>query len=245
MYPSMTITSPSSLKDKEAHFADHNGEGHSLYCLLCLSSWQVGIPPAPRGVPQVEVTFDIDANGIVNVSAKDKGTGKEQQSKCVQWSEEKLATLEVVFDLSSFSSSLLLLLTPPSSSSLPPPSPHSSLLLLTPPSFSSLPPPSPHSSLLLLTPPSFSSLPPLPPPSPPHSPLLSLFQLWSSQVVAYPKMKLRTWWRNQNGMLRRTRRERRLWKPSTVLRALSMMWSQRWKNLRISSHQMRYIGDSI
>ncbi len=39
----------------------------------------VGIPPAPRGIPQVEVTFDIDANGIVNVSAKDKGTGKEQQ----------------------------------------------------------------------------------------------------------------------------------------------------------------------
>jgi hypothetical protein len=39
----------------------------------------VGIPPAPRGVPQIEVTFVIDANGIVNVSAKDKGTGKEQQ----------------------------------------------------------------------------------------------------------------------------------------------------------------------
>ncbi|MCZ6727346.1 MAG: molecular chaperone DnaK [Acidobacteria bacterium] len=39
----------------------------------------VGIPPAPRGVPQVEVTFDIDANGILNVSAKDRGTGKEQQ----------------------------------------------------------------------------------------------------------------------------------------------------------------------
>ncbi|MGH6727867.1 MAG: Hsp70 family protein, partial [Pseudolabrys sp.] len=39
----------------------------------------LGLPPAPRGVPQVEVTFDIDANGIVNVSAKDKGTGKEQQ----------------------------------------------------------------------------------------------------------------------------------------------------------------------
>jgi molecular chaperone DnaK len=39
----------------------------------------IGIPPAPRGVPQIEVTFDIDANGIVNVSAKDKGTGKEQQ----------------------------------------------------------------------------------------------------------------------------------------------------------------------
>jgi molecular chaperone DnaK len=39
----------------------------------------VGIPPAPRGVPQIEVTFDIDANGIVNVSAKDMGTGKEQK----------------------------------------------------------------------------------------------------------------------------------------------------------------------
>lgn len=38
-----------------------------------------GIPPAPRGVPQIEVTFDIDSNGIVNVSAKDKGTGKEQK----------------------------------------------------------------------------------------------------------------------------------------------------------------------
>ncbi len=41
----------------------------------------VGIPPAPRGIPQIEVTFDIDANGIVNVSARDKGTGKEQQSE--------------------------------------------------------------------------------------------------------------------------------------------------------------------
>jgi molecular chaperone DnaK len=41
----------------------------------------VGIPPAPRGVPQIEVTFDIDANGIVNVSAKDQGTGKEQSIK--------------------------------------------------------------------------------------------------------------------------------------------------------------------
>lgn len=38
----------------------------------------VGIPPAPRGMPQIEVTFDIDANGIVNVSAKDKATNKEQ-----------------------------------------------------------------------------------------------------------------------------------------------------------------------
>lgn len=39
----------------------------------------VGLPPAPRGMPQIEVTFDIDANGIVTVSAKDKTTGKEQQ----------------------------------------------------------------------------------------------------------------------------------------------------------------------
>src|SRR5262249_10368816 len=41
----------------------------------------VGIPPAPRGVPQIEVTFDIDANGIVHVSAKDLGSGKEQSIK--------------------------------------------------------------------------------------------------------------------------------------------------------------------
>ena len=40
----------------------------------------IDIPPAPRGKPQIEVTFDIDANGIVQVSAKDKGTGKEQKS---------------------------------------------------------------------------------------------------------------------------------------------------------------------
>src|SRR5204862_3003602 len=37
-----------------------------------------GLPPAPRGIPQIEVTFDIDANGIVHVSAKDRGTGREQ-----------------------------------------------------------------------------------------------------------------------------------------------------------------------
>jgi molecular chaperone DnaK len=38
-----------------------------------------GIPPAPRGIPQIEVTFDIDANGILNVTAKDKASGKEQK----------------------------------------------------------------------------------------------------------------------------------------------------------------------
>src|SRR5574341_1573486 len=41
----------------------------------------VGIPPAPRGIPQIEVTFDIDANGIVHVLAKDLGTGREQSIK--------------------------------------------------------------------------------------------------------------------------------------------------------------------
>ena len=43
----------------------------------------MGIPPAPRGVPQIEVSFDIDANGIVHVSAKDLGTGKQQQVRVV------------------------------------------------------------------------------------------------------------------------------------------------------------------
>ena len=56
----------------------------------------VGIPPAPRGVPQIEVTFDIDANGIVSVSAKDMGTGKEQSIKITAssgLSEEEIESL--------------------------------------------------------------------------------------------------------------------------------------------------------
>ena len=54
----------------------------------------MGIPPAPRGIPQIEVTFDIDANGIVNVSAKDLGTGTEQSIKIesqTSLSEEEIA----------------------------------------------------------------------------------------------------------------------------------------------------------
>ncbi|WP_414470129.1 molecular chaperone DnaK [Methanobacterium sp. ACI-7] len=55
------------------------GERPMAYDNTTLGRFQlVGIPPAPRGVPQIEVTFDIDANGIMNVSAKDMGTGKEQ-----------------------------------------------------------------------------------------------------------------------------------------------------------------------
>jgi len=58
----------------------HQGEREMARDNKMLGQFQlVGIPPAPRGVPQVEVTFDIDANGIVNVHARDKGTGKEQQ----------------------------------------------------------------------------------------------------------------------------------------------------------------------
>jgi molecular chaperone DnaK len=56
------------------------GESDMAYRNKLLGTFQlVGIPPAPRGVPQIEVTFDIDANGIVHVSAKDLGTGAEQQ----------------------------------------------------------------------------------------------------------------------------------------------------------------------
>merc|ERR1711962_197085 len=58
----------------------HQGEREMASDNKLLGQFQlVGIPPAPRGVPQIEVTFDIDANGIVNVHARDKGTGKEQQ----------------------------------------------------------------------------------------------------------------------------------------------------------------------
>merc|ERR1711890_82751 len=58
----------------------HQGEREMAKDNKLLGQFQlIGIPPAPRGVPQVEVTFDIDANGIVHVSARDKGTGREQQ----------------------------------------------------------------------------------------------------------------------------------------------------------------------
>jgi molecular chaperone DnaK (HSP70) len=53
-----------------------------------------GLPPAPRGVPQIEVSFDIDGNGIVNVSAKDLGTGKSQAIKISMRSREAARTAE-------------------------------------------------------------------------------------------------------------------------------------------------------
>jgi len=73
----------------EREFAEHN-KSLGRFDL-------VGIPPAPRGIPQVEVSFDIDANGIVHVSAKDKGTGKEQSIKITSsggLSEEEIKRMQ-------------------------------------------------------------------------------------------------------------------------------------------------------
>jgi molecular chaperone DnaK len=61
------------------HVKVHQGEREIAAANKLLGDFQLsGIPPAPRGIPQIEVTFDIDANGIVNVSAKDRATNKEQ-----------------------------------------------------------------------------------------------------------------------------------------------------------------------
>ena len=72
----------STAEDNQPSVEIHVGQGESEMVAFnkTLGKFQlVGIPPAPRGMPQVEVTFDIDANGIINVSAKDLGTGNEQQ----------------------------------------------------------------------------------------------------------------------------------------------------------------------
>jgi molecular chaperone DnaK len=71
----------STAEDNQPSVEIHvlQGEREMAHNNKSLGKFQLtGIPPAPRGVPQIEVTFDIDANGIVNVSAKDLGTGKEQ-----------------------------------------------------------------------------------------------------------------------------------------------------------------------
>src|SRR3954468_6302768 len=73
-----------TAEDNQPSVEVHVLQGESEMALYnkTLGKFQlVGIPPAPRGMPQIEVTFDIDANGIINVSAKDHGTGNEQQIK--------------------------------------------------------------------------------------------------------------------------------------------------------------------
>ncbi len=72
-------TAADSQTSVEVHVLQGEGEMADSSAVRSLGRFQlVGIPPAPRGVPQIEVTFDIDANGIVNVSAKDMASGKEQ-----------------------------------------------------------------------------------------------------------------------------------------------------------------------
>jgi molecular chaperone DnaK len=74
----------STAEDNQPSVVIHvaQGESEMIQFNKTLGKFElVGIPPAPRGMPQVEVTFDIDANGIINVSAKDLGTGNEQQIK--------------------------------------------------------------------------------------------------------------------------------------------------------------------
>ncbi|HVL32509.1 MAG TPA: molecular chaperone DnaK [Actinomycetota bacterium] len=72
-------TASDSQTSVEVHVLQGEGEMATSPAVRSLGKFQLtGIPPAPRGVPQIEVTFDIDANGIVNVSAKDLATGKQQ-----------------------------------------------------------------------------------------------------------------------------------------------------------------------
>src|SRR4030095_7712663 len=74
----------STAEDNQPSVEIHVAQGESEMVAFnkTLGKFQlVGIPPAPRGMPQVEVGFDIDANGIIHVSAKDLGTGNEQQIK--------------------------------------------------------------------------------------------------------------------------------------------------------------------
>ena len=59
-----------------------------------------GVPPAPRGVPQIEVTFEIDANGVLHVSAEDKGTGNKEQITITN-DQNRLVFLQVLFTSSS------------------------------------------------------------------------------------------------------------------------------------------------
>ena len=78
------VYSTAEDKQRAVTIKDGQGERAMFNDNKVIGSFNLeGLPPAPRGVPQIEVTFDIDANGIVNVSAKDLGTGKEQSVKIV------------------------------------------------------------------------------------------------------------------------------------------------------------------
>lgn len=74
------VFSDASEFDLSNYFQVYEGERAMTKDNNILGKFELtGIPPAPRGVPQIEVTFDIDANGILNVSAVDKSTGKENK----------------------------------------------------------------------------------------------------------------------------------------------------------------------
>jgi molecular chaperone DnaK len=80
--PTRKVETYSTASDNQSGVEIHVMQGERKFAKdnRSLGTFKLdGIPPAPRGVPQIEVTFDIDANGILNVSAKDKATGKEQK----------------------------------------------------------------------------------------------------------------------------------------------------------------------
>jgi molecular chaperone DnaK len=80
--PTRKVETYSTASDNQSGVEIHVMQGERKFAKdnRSLGTFKLdGIPPAPRGTPQIEVTFDIDANGILNVSAKDKATGKEQK----------------------------------------------------------------------------------------------------------------------------------------------------------------------
>src|SRR5438046_10661642 len=80
--PTRKVETYSTASDNQSGVEIHVMQGERKFAKdnRSLGTFKLdGIPPAPRGVPQIEVTFDIDANGILNVSAKDKATNKEQK----------------------------------------------------------------------------------------------------------------------------------------------------------------------
>lgn len=97
----MQVFSTAADGQTQVEIKVHQGEREMALDNKLLGQFSlIGIPPAPRGVPQVEVTFDIDANGIVHVSARDKGTGKEQQSNYLLISMVCGRILRVLYEVS-------------------------------------------------------------------------------------------------------------------------------------------------